>query len=41
MTIPRGKDLASAILFWSCAALLWGGLVAIVVWFVVAPRVLL
>jgi hypothetical protein len=36
MTFPRGKDLGSAILFWSCAVLLWGGLAAVVVWFFVA-----
>jgi hypothetical protein len=36
MTFPRGKDLGSAILFWSCAVLLWGGLAAVVVWFVAA-----
>jgi hypothetical protein len=36
MTFPRGKDLGSAILFWSCAVVLWGGLAAVVVWFVVA-----
>jgi hypothetical protein len=36
MVFPRGKDLGSAILFWSSAVLLWGGLAAVVVWFVVA-----
>jgi len=36
MRFPRGKDLASAILFWTCAVMLWGGLAAVVLWFVVA-----
>jgi len=36
MTFPRGKDLGDAILFWSCAVILWGGLAAVVVSLVVA-----
>ena len=36
MTFPRGKDLGSAILFWSFAVILWGGLATVVMWFVVA-----
>jgi hypothetical protein len=36
MTFPRGRDLFDAILFWSCAVMLWGGLAAVMVWLVVA-----
>jgi hypothetical protein len=36
MIFPRGKDLVSAILFWVCAVLVWGGLAAVAVWFIAA-----
>jgi hypothetical protein len=41
MTFRNGKDMWAAILFWACAVLLWGGLAAVVLWFLVARLVLL
>jgi hypothetical protein len=41
MTFPRGKDLASAILFWICAVLVWAGLAAAVMWFIAARLMLI
>ena len=32
MKLPRGKDIGSAILFWLCAAIVWGSLAAVVAW---------
>jgi hypothetical protein len=36
MSFPHGKDLGSAILFWSCATIVWGNLAAIVLWVAMA-----
>jgi hypothetical protein len=36
LSFPRGRDLGSFIVFWSSAVFMWGVLIAIVVWVVVA-----